>query len=298
MRSVCLTFLITIAFLLEAQNYIPLPTDTGTVWRSIQTDINYCSETQYQIVGDTIINSTTFQKIMITSVQRNPGSICRGVISISPDTTNVYLRNDSLNRKVYLRTLNLNKDTLLYDFDLAIGDTLQPTYITRSYDTIVIDTIRIDTIAGQQRRVFVTSLSRNCQTNFEFIEGIGSNKGLLQPFTCFISPAYYLNCMSINGKTIYPDSTTSCDLITSLEDIGTKKVIQLLPNPTTGVFNIPENENLNFIQLYNIQGQMVTSVRPQSNAPTNLHIEGAHGMYFVQLQFKDGTIESRKIIKQ
>jgi len=294
--------LVFILFLLctvsYGQNYIPLPTDTGTVWRAIQTDINYCNETQYQIVGDTIINSTTFQKIMITSIQRNPGSICRGVVSISPDTTNVYFRNDSVNRKVYFRTPNMNKDTLLYDFDLAIGDTLQPTYITRNYDTIVVDSIRIDTIAGQQRRIFVTSLSRNCPTNFEFIEGIGSNKGLLQPFTCFISPAYYLNCMSINGKTIYPDSTTSCNLITSLEDRGTKKVIQLLPNPTTGVFNIPKNENLNFIQLFNMQGQLVTSVPPQSNSPTRIHIESSLGMYFVQLQFKDGSVQTQKVIKQ
>lgn len=87
-------------------------------------------------------------------------------------------------------------------------------------------------------------------------------------------------------------------LIVSLNEINRKGNFNISPNPTKGEIYVPQVENLNSIQLYNMQGQLVTSVRPQSNSPTSIQIEGVPGMYFVQLQFKDGSVESRKIIKQ
>lgn len=87
-------------------------------------------------------------------------------------------------------------------------------------------------------------------------------------------------------------------LMVNIKEVPLKEKFLISPNPTYGQITIPQVENLNLIQLYNMQGQLVSSIRPQSNTPTSLHIEGAPGMYFVQLQSKDGSVKSLKILKR
>jgi hypothetical protein len=120
-KIVLLTFLF-ISFLnsfAQNGNYIPFPSKM-IVYKEIQYGIN--SENHYytnrfEIQGDTLLNGLHYSK-WLTSTTEKEGS--------AKLITKLFggIRNDIATKKVYAYFFDTNKEELLYDFDLHIGDTL------------------------------------------------------------------------------------------------------------------------------------------------------------------------------
>jgi len=276
--------------------YKPFPESIGTYWTDFE-DVNGLQQSyhyQYQITKDTLINSKVYQKLQRTT--RHEIYHSGSNVSYSKETFG-YLRNDSLNKKVYVRLKDSTSDVLFYDFDLQVGDTLKGTFFNNS-TTILnynqVDSIGFIRISSNLHRVFF--FNRNCNTD-TLIEGVGWNTGaFMESIPCFLAATYDLECLSVNGNSYYPDSSYSCDLITGIKD--NRLLIQdrtiVFPNPIHETFQIDSPIAFENIQLYNNKGQMIKSLSPKKKYWS---LDVTSGIYFLRFETKDGQLFHKKIMK-
>ena len=72
----------------------------------------------------------------------------------------------------------------------------------------------------------------------------------------------------------------------------------IYPNPSNGIINVQAAERINTVNVYNMIGNLVM-VRNISNTQTTLDIEQlTNGVYFMELNFDNGSIINSKIIKK
>lgn len=136
-----------------------------------------CSEYQYILEGDTVIDAEIYHKINYSGRDRN-----------SLDETWIYwdlgyfgcYRNDIANKRVYYIAKDSTNEVLLYDFNINLYDTLPETFVYNSAGNIItvdqIDSILVNNIY----------LKRYHLDNAGFggaylIEGIGTTLGLFSP---------------------------------------------------------------------------------------------------------------------
>lgn len=68
------------------------------------------------------------------------------------------------------------------------------------------------------------------------------------------------------------------------------------PNPTNNIWNIKGNQNIDFIEVFDIQGKQVISLNPNSETVSINASVLTNGVYFVKLTSENGT-KSFKLIK-
>lgn len=201
--------------------YHPFP-DSNAVWIYGGYDFMcgpptyFCGYIHYTVKGDTTIGSYTYKKILGTNYNSSVYNYSAAI------------RQDTAARKVYIKYAACNDiDTLLYDFSLQEEDTVnQCSGITGGCDYPPVVTVD---------SVFITNLWRkrinimNCN-NTQLIEGIGSTNGLLGSWNGWIGGNYFLACFSLNGISIYPDSSCSALGIKTINDFLKIKLI-VFPNP-------------------------------------------------------------------
>ncbi|TXF74867.1 fibronectin type III domain-containing protein [Chryseobacterium sp.] len=78
-------------------------------------------------------------------------------------------------------------------------------------------------------------------------------------------------------------------------EAGTKEQIQLYPNPFSDVLNIRNARELNGITVIDASGRTVKSLKPE----VQLHLGDLQaGIYFLKLEFKDGSTKIMKTVKK
>ncbi len=109
---------------LLGQAYIPFP-KSNAVWREYSgAPFGDCQEYNYPISGDTIVNGMTFHKLQKTGYVSSYGpSFCNQIKYRYNFYTGAF-RNDSINKRVYFLPSGQTNDTILYDFNLKIDDTI------------------------------------------------------------------------------------------------------------------------------------------------------------------------------
>ncbi len=208
--SIVLLFLPTILF---SQSYIPFP-QSNAVWNVTWTDqgcfISGLPDGKYSyfIGNDTLINSTNYHKLYRSGLCF---PCCTPPIGIDIDGYAGAYRNDSVNKSVYWIAFGMSSEVKLYDFNLSVADTIQG-YIASICSDPVVTTIDSVYLGGiyRKRYGFTGTICYGY-----LIEGIGSSLGLIEPLKTFDGGGE-LNCMSVNQTTIYPDSSSSCALITEI----------------------------------------------------------------------------------
>ncbi|MES2386533.1 MAG: hypothetical protein V4543_00925 [Bacteroidota bacterium] len=208
--SICLVLSVKAS----AQDYIPLP-DTGSArwvvsyygWNmgcfvNPGTVEQRCwdSSVSYTLAGHLTIDGLIYNRVNVRNIDYNFFNSGPGI------NYSVYYRQDKPGRKVYLRYLNNDRDTLLYDFDLSIGDTAKNTLFSSpkvvSYNPVIIGypvvrDIKYVTIGGIVRRKFMLNYfdDNNRDTSLALIEGIGSTVGFENKSNpCFDPDGAILEC--------------------------------------------------------------------------------------------------------
>ena len=193
--------------------YHPFP-DSGGVWNVIhpsgcgQPSFGYDHENHsFQMQGEEIINDTVYKRIVVPQIIHTP-YMCGGFETyITPGYFAGLIRQNIEQKKVYYRYNN--KDTLLYDFTMEIGDTIKS--FLKSGDTpgsdVVLDIDSI-LIGDSYRKRWLTNFSHQIY----YIEGIGSTFGLLEKSIGGIvcPPTPNLRCFSQDSLVLYPNQTLSC----------------------------------------------------------------------------------------
>ena len=248
----------------------------------------------FRLGGDTTIESTLYQTILFT------------------EDTNLLeweayaaLREDSLGR-VYQYDKEDSTERLIYDFTLSVGDTffhkvLNPWSPEDSVDTMhvtQIDTIPL--VTGEPRkRISLWGLEHH----FQWIEGIGSSKGLLYDSCAAPHVLIYscwLSCVMENGTRMY--GNTPCILTDLEEELEAWNQVQISPNPwgqeATLEFNNPRYQT-HFLDLYSLHGQLVRTFGPFTESPAVLHAgDLSPGIYLFRFYSKKGVVAHGKTMIQ
>lgn len=230
------------------------------------------------------------------------------------------------NEKVFFRYTNScnDKEYLLYDFSLNIGDTVYCGYNliysnnppAQYSDTTKFWVTNIDTIniLGKERKRLslkfaIDPIFSSTSADMKWIEGIGS---IAHPFYSFYdwndkSTWFDLACLDSSGILIYKnlDLSINCDSITGIS-IGInyqfQDKIKLFPNPTENQLAIvlPDDFGNNFhIKLMSLQGQVITDFGTFKEKNINLTLPNLQeGHYLVAIRQGNEYITKKIIIAQ
>lgn len=261
----------------------------------------------YMIDGDTVIGPYQYKKVYTKGTQYYqcycpvPPPSSSPCFSPGPPVTccvglSFFIRSNG--KKMYLRNLGSGSpDTLLYDFNLVVGDTLPPTYNNFSSNVIKVTAIdSINTFNGWMKRF---QLSGNTVSPY-LVEGMGHYQGLKE----LISPnvmscGWSLLCYSQNNTAYYPSSGPSCLLSVGIKETEQTEKPIIYPNPSTGIYQLQTTrlpKNLK-IEIYNSLGQLVYFSFPQKeNIEIDLRKE-KDGIYFLKY-ISNGETRSVKLLKE
>lgn len=296
MKKILLLFSVLLVHFANGQTsvYHPFP-DSNAVWNihyQFYCFSNGTADEYYSITisGDTLINSQAYHKLTTPYVQSFSTGTCGGISTSYKGA----IRQDTTNRKVFFVPPSSNTEQLLYDFTMQVGDTVRgyTAPITTQPDTVQsIDSVLVGSTYRKRWNI-------NTCYNIHFIEGIGSTYGLMERSPgCITDQAdYAITCFQQNGQTLYPNTTTNCQLITSVNSID--KILQqvnVFPNPSNGSFTVDYGQSIKEIQLTDLLGNII--LQQQTNNLTKFSIGNLQsGTYILTLIDKDNRTTNRKII--
>lgn len=273
----------------KSQTYIPFPTANAS-WNIYRVTgvTEQPSDTfilKYSLSGDTTINSITYHKINETIGNSTNAEFIGGL--------------RELNKKVYYFSSEQNKELLLCDFTVRIGDTIRYDSGASNYSIVNgIDSIQID---GNYRKRY--KIDQGSDSDY-IVEGIGSvQKGLLDRFiarpTCTCYNYSEFLCFTDNGDVKYLNpSFSDCNSTKHIAGITTTSDndFTIYPNPTKKqlyIENKTGKQNLQ-IKVINIQGETLSE--KALNSTLDLNVDP--GIYNIQILDKQGKIlHTEKIIK-
>jgi hypothetical protein len=192
--------LMGLQLIINAQPYVPMPT-TKAVWTMLTTSFGGpAGSFKYGMYGDTIINTVSYKKIY-----ENWG------FNFNVAASNTYYRGAirEFGKKVYKVNPGTTIEGILYDFNLAIGDT------ARSID--LYGNVLKKKITGFNFIVYNGIMHRKwiLQGGEYWLEGIGSSYGLFNSLSQGFDWCSTLVCMSIDGTVQYNTTTLGCNNATS-----------------------------------------------------------------------------------
>lgn len=240
------------------------------------TDVEY-----YCVNGeDTVIQSLTYTKVQYC------GDAYKGA-----------LRDD--NGVVYFVPADSTDEYLLYDFTAQQGQTLNDVYVGNHFDETIyladftVDQVTTEVIAGQTRRVVYAD-------SYRWIEGIGCVTGLfMEPWANVSMYELRLECMSVNGQTIFPtEANGDCALTVGIEKIKVKNSVSVYPNPSSGLLSVSSanGQMIRKLQLFDLLGKETASIA--ANATTiSWEPSVPNGIYLLSVTLQGGATSVHRIIR-
>ncbi len=269
---------------------------------------NCGSNDNYAIQGDTIKGIHTYHKIYKSS-QYFPGFTTSFT---SPVTKTFFggIRQDSIAKKIYgfISTGYGNGgDTLLYNFNLNLNDTLVASYCNNtSYKNYVssIDTVLVGTT--YRKRFNLSTMTGTLVSNINYvslIEGIGGTFGLFGKLVPPFEGGTVLNCFSQNTVTQYinPLGTLQCNLVLSIKDQSTNNALSLslYPNPFNASATLVADKFFNnaTLSFYNSLGQLVKQIKNITGQQVIIpRGDLLKGLYFIYLTEENKTLATIKFV--
>lgn len=277
--------------------YHPFPESNviwiGTSWHTVFSNPPCTVYDDYNlyISGDTTIGAFTYKKLYLND---NLHSQCQ-----PPGSFFYYgnywgaFRQDSSNRRVYL--FKFGMDTLAYDFNLNVGDTLPVTSLGGKPDNVItsIDSVLV---ANEYRKRFWLSNSNYSA----LIEGVGSTYGGFAPIAEPFESGNYLSCLRIDSLIAWTSQQFGNCGLTSVaeEDIVNEDAI-IFPNPISAFSKIYstiklENATLN---IFSTTGQLMLELDNIYGQFIDINIEFlSNGVYYFQLIELKKSIAMQKVV--
>lgn len=230
----------------QAQTYKYTPFLTTTDWQVLLADLGGT---------DTFWYHQAF-KIKENMVEYTAITDCDGLDPI------VYIRENTVSRKVYYMRPDEMIEHLLFDFSVKVGDIVNVPLALLESQSMEFKVISIDTIVlpdGKHKRFVYKENQNLMRRQFTLVEGIGC---LAEPFKIFYKtddPTFYLMNTFIGLKHNYKFMDTGkVNICYTPSRIRSQKTIQIkaYPNPCNEVLNLDNTDSLNY-KIYNSTGQLV-----------------------------------------
>lgn len=244
---------------------------------------------KYTVYGDTVVGSYTYKKVSVADNIGYPSF--PNPVPFGVSTFSFAYRNDIAAKKVYYLdvTGGVNKDTLWYDFNLNIGDTLKNTY---SFGNQNGTSVTLRSVVSSIDSVLICStyfkrFNFNCNSSFEtqLIEGVG----FLDKFI----KTDYLDC-PFEPLYIYHTDFSTCDLANIHEKVNNIDV-RLYPNPTQTFLKISSSSIHFSYSIVNAYGVLLL----KGVYDDEINISSlASGLYTIQIDDEAGRNHQAKFVKQ
>lgn len=253
---------------------------------------------RYKFNGDTVINNTNYSKIIgfeHFSIYHPSPPKCEPfyVDTNSTYTPLIFIREDTLNRKVYKYNSYLDVEYLWYDFNAEQGDTI----IYPFYGPFIVDTVfNIITNDGVTRKYY----EYFGELGGFYIEGLGGVGGLFsEPFYYFEAGTWLMCVKDIQNQIIW--GTDCYDFTTNIiSPVSSDLLFEVYPNPTQSTITIelPTQPSKNTIlTISNTNGQQLIT-QPITEPKTEIDFTNLPaGIYIVKV-WNDKDVMVQKVIKQ
>jgi hypothetical protein len=220
---------------IQAQTYFGFP-DSNAVWNTYYADVFYGHNINpYFIKGDTTVNGRTYTKVYQSADT-----------FVNPLNCNFYCMVRDSNQQWLFFNFMDQSETVLYDFSLEEGDSI----VLNSNGTSFVSYVyQVDSIllAGQYRKRMYMSADIN---TIEWIEGIGSSRGLIVPYSSPSCGGYGLMCFQENDILVFSGPDSICWFSEYVNNVGTEIVefghgLKIYPNPAKDIITVDGfNESL------------------------------------------------------
>lgn len=280
---------------IKAQPYRPMPFDSMTTWL-VNFHIQdpgfdcYCDSYYiYQNWGEITLDTLDYEYILMDGL---PLCECGG----GDVLYDAYVRQDSIERRVYIMDETDWTEKILYDFSLEVGDTVVSFLTGSGCDYPIIDVVDSVLINGlYHRRLHIQNESCMYDETY-FIEGIGSTSGLLQEISQSNDANHTLICVSHNGQAIYPDAGSWCPYLLDVDNLSKSQKVHVYPNPISQeqLLHIEVENKIYKIELYSVLQNKIDLLLVDGENQIVLDLNGIpKGIYFVVIT----TDEERRVQK-
>lgn len=263
-----------------AQEWFPI----GATWHYNQTIFFPPGNTYVtmEVTGETTIDGKLYRII-------SGGCFC------AEDQGN-YLHQDG--DKIYRYDPGTDQSSLLYDFTLQPGDTMNYYSAITEVSRYLLDSITYIIIDTTSLRVqHFTWLEGWIDMGTTIYERIGSS-GCLYPQIGFCDPGTGgLRCYedTIIGLHKFIPPQMECDYVTGTLDVESSN-LTMYPNPASDILTIESSNIISTIQLLDLSGNHITTMICQTEHCILDLQDYNTGMYFLKSVFTDGRAVVRKLI--
>lgn len=303
MKRITILFAFFLSTNLYCQEYEPLLSNNKfwdvVYWESGGIIPQTSGERQF-LKGDTLIQDKTYCIIRAKSIiPINEPNVFYPPFSISEGSYIVgFIREDTINKKVYTCGENDSIEYLTYDFDLQPKDTLILAYldsVTAIVDSVV--TIKLNNGLDADKYYFKHN-SYLKEGNDFYIEGIGGASSLMYPFDYDFEFGANLDGVLIEDEKVY---CNGCYIVTSVsENEFEQSLISFYPNPVNNEIIVHNKMgNYGILKLTSIDGRLVYSINLESSQETiRINLSGCNkGLYILSFKTNKATV-TKLILKK
>jgi len=297
-KIVLLLFIALLSIVAVAQNVIPIPVDSTSVWRiSRQHNDESCVyhySSIYYIDGTTTIGGKEYSKVYEEGYHW-----CSSVNPQYPCTCSSYYQGIFVggirteNGKVY-GYRPYESPGLFMDFTLNVGDTL---FSNICYYGKIIESIDSVMVGTEYRTRF------NFEDDYSYcgwmIEGVGHQQGLFESMDEPFESTSHLICYGENYVPIF--GNMDCDITVGQEEIE-QRGLSIYPNPSNTIVVIDFGKSINqkeiVVKVMDQMGKVMFEKCLKKNS-TQLSIsvqDWASGMYIATATIDNGDTGSRKFV--
>jgi hypothetical protein len=258
--------------------------DTNYVW-SIMTSGWSFSTTYYYFQGDTLLNGHQWKKFYG----------CFQDSTLSNPYFHAGIREE--NGRVYVSGGGFTGDSLIYDHNLQLGDSVP---VCTGYR--IVDTVDYVLIGGQSRKRIVFDDPWGGWFHEIWVEGIGSNSGLPYALTygCLFDIGFDLLCVHKDESLIWDNPAFEGCFISSIGIEEINSPLTFYPNPLTDVSELivkGNAEDYRNLIIYDLSGRMVREVPFNNNRIRICKGDFTRGIYFYLLIGKSKNYRGKFIVQ-
>lgn len=261
---------------------------------------SYSKSTWYKIGEDTTIHEVGYKKLMKSTDPNHENWQPEGH----------FLRQEG--DQIYSKD-GANTETLLYNFGMAIGDSMETEIYPRTKYISILDSIGDTTMNNTTRKIYYLrefpKVYSGWKTQEIWIEGIGSiTDGLLRHTEFGLTGAnhgYQLLCFHQNETLIYQSQDFDNCYINISDGVSEKLTkpdfLKLFPNPTNGQLIVEVNQPFSSdasIEILSLTGRIIKTQNSLQKGENIIDLSNiSAGTYFVRLKSTRETMTKKLIVR-